>query len=119
MEHVLALFIHFGYLTYNTDTKTTKIPNEEMLWFFKNAMGAHNYSECSEHQLEDSEYFEKNFRELWKIYGDCYLLISNKQVIGSFNKFHDAVEEGMRLFGPGNFIATELTNDESCFTIEL
>lgn len=78
-----------------------------------------DYTELTELQKSDFEWFTENFHQLWEQYGDCYLVLSNKQVLYKHDNPGDAVRAGLSLKGPGNFIVQECTKDASCYTAEV
>ena len=61
-------------------------------------------------QLDDIKYFKMNSKKLWKKYGNGHYLISNKEVLGCYSNFKDAVEKGESTVGKGYYIVQEIVD---------
>lgn len=57
--------------------------------------------------LEDFNWFQENYEKLQKEYGDCFIVIKNKSVIGTFETYADAVCETKKNERLGTFIVQE------------
>ena len=55
-------------------------------------------------QDSDYKWFEENLGELYQRYGDAYVIIKNKTVLGSYRTFHKAVEIARETECPGTYI---------------
>lgn len=56
-------------------------------------------------------YVERKKAELLKDYLNKYIIVQGEKVIGSFDNYTHAAEEGIRLFGPdGNFLIHQVMN---------
>lgn len=60
-------------------------------------------------QLEDFNWFEKNKPQLFEQYGECFLAIKNKHVLGAYPSFVEAVQKTETTEEPGTFIVQECT----------
>lgn len=71
--------------------------------------------------LQDSDFawFIQNFERLYKEYGQCYLIISNQEVVGFSYDYATAVREANKILTPGQFIVQEVGPDESCYTVTM
>lgn len=67
-------------------------------------------------QMDDFNWFVKNYDELFQKYGLCYLAISNKQVIGTYSSSREAIEEVSKTIPLGEFIVQFCNGDESGYT---
>lgn len=67
-------------------------------------------------QDEDFKWFVENYCDLYSKYGVSYLVISNKEVIGSYKKFKYAVDEAKRTLPIGQFIVQFCNGKESGYT---
>lgn len=67
-------------------------------------------------QDKDFNWFTKNNTKLFKKYGEKYLAIKNKKVIGSFNDLEEAVEKTKKNHALGTFIIQKCGKDDSVYT---
>jgi len=58
-------------------------------------------------QEKDYEWFLNNFQKLYELYGDSFLVIKNKMVIGLYLSFHEAYETTKLTEELGTFIIQE------------
>lgn len=65
---------------------------------------------------EDFEWFLNHFSELYKKYGDSYLVIKNKQVIGVYHSYSEAVYSTKKEEPLGTFIVQKCGCDETAYT---
>ena len=56
-----------------------------------------------EARRSDFHFFEDNQKELFEKYGECYLAIKNKEIIGNFNTITDALESLSKEYAPGTY----------------
>jgi len=62
---------------------------------------------------EEITYAKEHRDELLKQHRNRYLLINGKELVGAFDSFTSAAEEGLRLFGAdGNFLVFHLLENE-------
>ena len=70
-----------------------------------------------EKQNEDFEWFVQHYDEFYKKYGECYLVIHDKGIIGVCDTYKDGIEHakanGYQL---GEFIVQHCNGDESGYT---
>ena len=57
--------------------------------------------------LEDFNWFQANYKSLQKEYGDCFIVIKNKSVIGTYETYAEAVYETKKVEIIGTFIVQE------------
>ncbi len=67
-------------------------------------------------QQQDYDWFLQNYEELFKEYGISYLAIKNKQVLGKYNSYAEAVLETEKNEPLGSFIVQYCNGDESAYT---
>lgn len=70
-------------------------------------------------QRADFEWFVKNMPKLYKKYGDCYLAIKNKKVIGVYSSYNQGVKETAKSELLGTFIIQQCGKDSSVYTVEI
>jgi hypothetical protein len=76
----------------------------------REAMGMHEKIATTE---ENYAWFQENLPELEKQYGDKYIVIKNKSVIGSYDSQRDAFIDMKGKEVPGTFIIQLCSTDES------
>lgn len=64
----------------------------------------------------DYKWFVSNYNELYKKYGDCYLVIKNKTVLGSFHSYADGVRAMLGKEELGTFIVQKCTSNTDGYT---
>lgn len=69
-------------------------------------------------QLDDFLWYEEHLRELFFRYGNKYVAISNKTVLGAYDTSSEAIDEARRFHRRGEYIVQRLGLDESAYTIE-
>ena len=62
-----------------------------------------------ENQIADFEWFNENKVKLFQQYGNCFIVIKNKTVLGTYNNFADAVHQTEKTDEIGTFIVQECT----------
>lgn len=67
-------------------------------------------TEIKDNQRLDFEWFCAHKTELLKKYGECFIAIKDKQVLGTYNDFAKAIEETSKMHELGTFIVQENTN---------
>lgn len=67
-------------------------------------------------QHSDYEWFLDNYDDLFKTYGDSYLAIKNKQVIGKYKSFAEGVRETQKSEPLGSFIVQFCNGNKTGFT---
>ena len=65
---------------------------------------------------EDFKWFVKNYDELYKTYGNCFLLIRDKSVVDSFSGAREAQNKAKERFPSGDFIIQQCTGDKTGYT---
>ena len=62
---------------------------------------------------KERSYVDENKEKLLKEYPDKFLLIHEKEVVGSFDSYQHAAEEGIRLFGISDkFLVCQMTSQK-------
>jgi len=67
-------------------------------------------------QDKDFIWFKENYMNLFQQYGQSYLAIKNKTVLGSYNSYADAVNDITKNHEIGSFIIQYCNGDESAYT---
>ncbi|MDR2579008.1 MAG: hypothetical protein LBC70_09440 [Chitinispirillales bacterium] len=65
------------------------------------------------------DYFIEHQEELCERYNGKELLMREASVVGAFDTLHDAMEEGRKLFGSGNFTVQKCIPGEEAYTVDL
>ena len=67
-------------------------------------------------QIEDFNWFVENHKRLYQKYGDCYLAIKNKCVLGVYSNTPEAVRATLETEQKGTFIVQKVTESSDCYT---
>ncbi|MBR3307252.1 MAG: hypothetical protein IKI75_08375 [Lachnospiraceae bacterium] len=67
-------------------------------------------------QTSDFEWFLNNYIDLFAEYGDCFLAIKNKAVLGSYASYADALRATEKNEELGTFIIQHCNGDQSGYT---
>lgn len=67
-------------------------------------------------QVEDFKWFLDNYDSLFNQYGDCYLVIKNKSIIGKFDSYASGVNETAKSEPLGTFIVQHCNGNETGYT---
>lgn len=67
-------------------------------------------------KAENFNWFIQNYQDLFKKYGEKYLVIRDKSVVDAFDQPKQALEEASRLFSDGDFIIQLCNGDETGYT---
>lgn len=67
-------------------------------------------------QERDYKWFKENYFTISEEYGNSFVVIKNKKVIGSFDNYGDAVRETVKKEKLGTFIVQFCNGDESAYT---
>ena len=70
-------------------------------------------------QDKDFEWFIENYNTLYDEYSCCFLVIKNKQILGAYKSFDEAVDTTLQTEEIGTFIVQECNGDESAYTIQI
>lgn len=65
---------------------------------------------------EDFEWFEEHYQEFQSEYGNAFLAIKNKQVIGVYGSYGDGVRETQKTEPLGTFIVQECNKNHIAYT---
>ena len=66
--------------------------------------------------ISDFEWFKQNLSELYKQYGACFLVIKDKEVIGSYPTYAEALKASVKQYNIGEFIIQECGATEAVYT---
>lgn len=75
--------------------------------------------ELTKQQKEDFQFFVEHRPELFEKYGECVLVIANREVLGSYKQYPVAVRETLKEHDFGTFIVQRCSADESCYIATL
>ncbi len=64
---------------------------------------------------EDYQWFQENYSDLQEKYGDCFLAIKGKRVIGTYETYGDAVRSTEEVETLGTFIIQECHKQGSVY----
>lgn len=65
---------------------------------------------------EDYNWFLEKYNELYATYGECYLAIKNKKVLGAYKTYNEGVKQTAKKEKTGTFIIQKCGKDESAYT---
>ena len=65
---------------------------------------------------EDFEWFENHYEEFQGKYGNAFLVIKNKCVIGVYNSYGEGVREAQKTEALGTFIVQECCRDRVAYS---
>lgn len=66
--------------------------------------------------MTDFQWFKDNQSALYEKYGNTFLAIKDKQVIGSYSSYAEGVNETAKVEPVGTFIIQQCGQDESSYT---
>ena len=72
-----------------------------------------------EKQMEDYRWFLDHYDDLFAQYGDSWLAIKSKQVIGVYSSFQEGITEMEKKEAPGSFIIQHCNGNESGYTDQI
>jgi len=64
----------------------------------------------------DFDYFIENYQKLYQKYGHKFIVIKDKNILGSYDTELDAINETSKTLPLGSFIVQECNGDESGYT---
>ena len=67
-------------------------------------------------QDEDFKWFTENLPRLYGQYGDCFLAIKGKKVLGAYETRHEGIAKTGEIEEPGTFIVQQCGPDPSVYT---
>ena len=67
-------------------------------------------------QEVDYKWFVENYTQLYKMYGNCFLAIKNKTVLGSYASYAEALSATSDKEQIGTFIIQKCDGRESAYT---
>lgn len=63
------------------------------------------------------EWYLSNAEKLFEMYGNSFIAIKDRQVIGTYSAYGEAVRNTMKTEAPGSFIVQQCGPDESAYTV--
>lgn len=69
-----------------------------------------------ENQDRDFKWFLDNYDDIFREYGNCYVAIKDKKVLGTYGSTAEAVKETSKNEPLGSFIVQYCNGDESGYT---
>ena len=70
----------------------------------------------SKEQDEDYNWYKNNYNDLFKKYGNCFLVIKDKEVLGNYVTFAEALKKTKVEYELGSFIIQRCNGTESAYT---
>ena len=67
-------------------------------------------------QSSDFQWFKDNLHALYEMYGNCYLAIKDKSVLGKYSSYSEGVKETLKSLPIGSFIVQECGETEDVYT---
>lgn len=67
-------------------------------------------------QLDDFNWFLKNYNDFYTMYGICYIVIKQKTILGTYNDLGTAIKETLKSEPIGSFIVQLCNGDKSGYT---
>lgn len=67
----------------------------------------------------DFDWFVRHYPAFQKTYGDCFIAIKDKRVIGVFENYSDGYEVIKKQFIPGSFIIQECSTTRKAYIVYL
>lgn len=67
-------------------------------------------------QDSDFQWFMDNYDDIFKKYGESYVAIRDKEVLGTYKSYAEGVKETMKKYPLGSFIVQFCNGDESGYT---
>lgn len=64
----------------------------------------------------DFNYFINHYQEFYKQYGHKFIVIKDKEILGSYDTEWDAIDTTSKKYPLGSFIVQECNGDESGYT---
>ena len=67
-------------------------------------------------QAQDYEWFKENYASIYKKYGDTYVAIKNKKILGNYPSYAEGVKQTQKSEEIGTFIVQHCNGNETCYT---
>lgn len=64
----------------------------------------------------DFEFFKRNMVDLYKEYGDRFIVIKDERVLGVYDSFEKAINETLKTEKLGDFLVQQCTDNDANFT---
>ena len=71
----------------------------------------------SESQSQDFEWYKRNLLDLFQRFGYVVVAIKNKNVLGCYGSYSEAIHETAKTEKLGTFIVQQLGPDKSAYTV--
>lgn len=70
-------------------------------------------------RLNDFEYFISIYQDLYKEYGNSFIALKNKKILGAFKTVNEAIQALSDKYKLGTYIIQECNGDESGYTASI
>lgn len=67
-------------------------------------------------QASDFQWFKDNLQTLYEKYGNCFLAIKDKTVLGKYHSYAEGVKETAKVLPIGSFIVQECGETKDVYT---
>ena len=67
-------------------------------------------------QENDFQWFLEKYKDLFEKYGDCYLVIKDKSVLGVYKTYAEGVENALKNEEIGTFIVQQCSSNKTAST---
>lgn len=74
-----------------------------------------SYNKTERH--EDFQWFKEKYSNIYKEYGECYVGIRNKEILGVYKEFNEGLDNLKYKYGLGNFSIQYCNGNESGYTV--
>lgn len=68
---------------------------------------------------DDFAWYKENLKNLYEKYGDSYIAIKNKSVLGCYQSAREALHETEKTERPGSFIVQKCGANEDAYTVRI
>ena len=69
-----------------------------------------------ETQAQDFQWFKEHYKEISQKYGNCYVVIKEQKILGTYPTYADGVRETEKTEELGTFIVQQCNGDETGYT---
>lgn len=70
-------------------------------------------------QESDFKWFKGEMADLFTNLGRCHVIVRNKEVIGVYDTFKDAISKATSLYDDGTYIVQEVGPDDSVYMVKI
>ena len=76
-------------------------------------------SYTDQNRKDDFNWFTDNYDNIYSQYGECYVVIKDKCILGTYNSFYDGIEDAKKTYELGTFIIQYCDGTRSAYTTEI